>query len=135
MQFVDTNILVYSISGSPSEAAKCAAASAILSHTDCVLSVQVLQEFYVQVTRASRPHPLDHVTAVELIETWMRFPIVDMTLSILKRALDIRQRNRFSYWDSAVLAAAQAAGCDTVLTEDLSHGQRIEGMRIVNPFR
>ena len=135
MQFIDTNILVYSVSDAPGEMRKRTMALEILQDQDCALSVQVLQEFYVQVTRQSRPRPLPHELAVELIETWLRFPVIDVTPSILRHALALRQRFQFHYWDCAVLAAAHAGGCDTLLTEDLTHGQSIEGVRIANPFR
>ena len=135
MRFIDTNILVYSISEARQDAKKREAAIGILDEGDCALSVQVLQEFYVQATRASRPRPLPHEPAVRLMQSWMRFPVVDMTTAILRDALAIRERHRFNYWDCAIVAAARASGCDTVFTEDLTHGQIVEGVRIVNPFR
>jgi predicted nucleic acid-binding protein len=58
-----------------------------------------------------------------------------MTLGVLNDALRIRQTFGFSFGDSAIIAAALAAGCDRVYTEDLNHGQKVEGLTIVNPFR
>ena len=58
-----------------------------------------------------------------------------MTLAILTAALEIRAAHRFSYWDSAIIAAAQALGCQELYTEDMSHGREVEGVLIVNPFR
>src|SRR5207247_8034709 len=107
----------------------------ILDEGGCARSVQVLQGFYVRVTRPSRPRPLPHDMAVRLMQAWMRFPVVDMTTAILRDALGIRERYRFNYWDCAIVAAARASGCDTVFTEDLTHGQIVEGVRIINPFR
>jgi len=134
VRFIDTNILVYSLSAAPGEAAKREAAVRILEEGDCALSVQVLQEFYVQVARPSRPNALEHGVAVQFMEAWTRFPVADLTLDILRHALAIRARFRFHYWDCAIVATAIASGCDTVLTEDLSHGQTVEDVRIVNPF-
>ena len=133
--FLDTNILIYSISRDPAEAAKRERAIELLDDDSGSLSVQVLQEFYVQATRASRANPVSHAIAVELIEMWSRFRIQDMTLGVLHSALRIRQTYRFSFWDSAVIAAAVALGCDRLYTEDLAHGQVVEGVAIVNPFR
>ena len=130
MQFVDTNVLLYSVSDDPGEARKRDVAVAILHGTDLALSVQVLQEFYVQATRR-----ITHALAARMIEGWLRYPVQDMTQPLLVAALDIKARHRFSYWDSAIIAAAHALGCDKLLTEDLSHGRIVEGVAIVNPFR
>lgn len=95
----------------------------------------MLQEFYVQATRSSRADGLSHELAAGLIEAWSRFHIQDMTLPVLHSALRIRQAYGFSFWDSAILAAARTLGCDRVYTEDLSHGQVVDGVSIVDPFR
>ncbi len=132
--FFDTNVLIYSISEAPEEAAKREAARILLDRADGVLSVQVLQEFYVQATRPSRPGRLEPEDAAEFVLTWTRFKVQDNTLAVLLSALEIKQRYGFSYWDSAVIAAARAAGCTELFTEDLSHGQVVEGVQIINPF-
>ena len=135
MRFLDTNILLCSISPTRGEENKRSIAEALLAHEDCVLSVQVLQEFYVQATRPSRPDALSHENAAALMESWMRFRIQDVTVAILRHALHLKERYRFSYWDCTILSAACATGCDVLYSEDLSHEQVIEGVRIVNPFR
>jgi predicted nucleic acid-binding protein len=133
--FLDTNILLYSISRAPDEAAKRARSIALLDRDDCALSIQVLQEFYVQATRATRADPLPHEIATGLIRAWARFRLQETTAAILYAALDLKARFGFSYWDAAIVAAALAQGCDRVYTEDLSDGQIVDGLRIVNPFR
>jgi predicted nucleic acid-binding protein len=135
VRFVDTNVLIYSISRNPVDARKRQIAAALLESDELALSVQVLQEFYTQATRATRHHPLSHTMAVEFIETWSRFPVQAMTMDIMRSALDIRAIYRFNYWDCAVVAAARALGCDQLLTEDLSDGCIVEDITIVNPFR
>lgn len=135
MRFVDTNVLLYAVSTAKADARKHAAALAILDDTDLALSVQVLQEFYVQATRATRPDPLAHEPAVRLIESWRRFPVQAITADILQAALATRQRWNLSYWDAAIVEAARAAGCQLVLSEDLQHGMDFAGVRIENPFR
>jgi predicted nucleic acid-binding protein len=134
-RFVDTNILLYSISRDPREAAKRDRAIAVLDADDVALSVQVLQEFYVQATRAGRGDALSHDIAVGLIKAWTRFPVQDVSLGIMTAALEIRSARGFSYWDSAIIAAAQALGCRELLSEDMSHGQQIDDVTIINPFR
>jgi predicted nucleic acid-binding protein len=133
--FLDTNILLYSISTNPADAIKRERAIALLGRDDGALSVQVLQEFYVQATRATRPRPLSHGTAVGLLTAWTRFKVQEITLSILTGALEIRAAHGFSYWDSAIITAARALGCRELYTEDLSHGREVEGVTIINPFR
>lgn len=134
MAFLDTNILLYSISTAPAEAAKRERAVALLETDAATLSVQVLQEFYVQATRQSRTDALPHEIAAGLVRVWLRFRVIETTTTVMLDALDIKDRFRISYWDAAVIAAARTAGCDRLYTEDLSHEQRIAGLRIVNPF-
>jgi predicted nucleic acid-binding protein len=133
--FLDTNILLYSISQNPAESLKRDRAIALLDDDSGALSIQVLQEFYVQATRTSRADAVSHELAAGLIEAWSRFRIQDMTLPILHTALRIRKAHGFSFWDSAIVAAALALGCDRVYTEDLTHGQMVDGLAIVDPFR
>ena len=135
LRFIDTNILLYSITSDPSESAKRDVAVDLLDREDIALSVQVLQEFYVQATRATRRDAIPHELAVALIRTWTRFKIQDVTLPVMNRALTIKARHRLSYWDAAIVAAADALGCREILSEDLGHGHQIEDLSITNPFR
>jgi predicted nucleic acid-binding protein len=132
--FFDTNILLYTISCEPAEQTKRAVARELVKRTDAGLSVQVLQEFYVQATRSTRPDRISHDDATDLIEAWTRFAVQPMTLEILMAALDIKQRHRLSYWDSAIVAAALALGCRELYTEDMQDGLAIDGLRLINPF-
>lgn len=134
-RFVDTNILLYSISRDPAEVSKRDIAIALLDADDIVLSVQVLQEFYVQATRATRPDALSHDIAVGLVRTWLRFTVQEITLPLMIGALEIKAAYQLSYWDAAIIAAARALGCRELLSEDMSHGREVEGVTITNPFR
>ena len=135
MRFVDTNILLYAISRDPAEQDKAKRANDILADRDLALSVQVLQEFYVQATRASRSDAIAHQQAVRLIESFRRFPVQDITSAIMMAALAARQRFQLSYWDAAIIEASRAMGCAQVLSEDLSDGQDYGGVEVVDPFR
>jgi predicted nucleic acid-binding protein len=135
VRFVDTNVLLYAISRDPAEQDKAKRASDILADPDLVLSVQVLQEFYVQAARASRPDPITHQQAVRLIESFGRFSVQDITSTIVMAALDARHRFQLSYWDAAIIEASRAMGCAEVLSEDLNDGQDYAGVRVINPFR
>lgn len=134
MRFIDTNVLLYSISTDASESQKRSIAVDILAHDDCALSVQVLQEFYVQATRQTRSDRLVHADAVALVRTWTRFPVQDATLAIVNAALNIRAAHGFSYWDCAILAAARALGCRELYSEDMANGRVVDGVEIKNPF-
>jgi predicted nucleic acid-binding protein len=134
VQFVDTNILLYAISQDPDEQAKKTRANEILSAADVGLSVQVLQEFYVQATRESRVDRLTHDQAAALVDSFRRFPVQETSISVMVAAMSTRQRFEISYWDAAILEAARAIGCEVVLSEDLSDGQDYAGVRVENPF-
>jgi len=134
VRFVDTNILLYAVSRDPEEQEKAERANEILAARDVALSVQVLQEFYVQATRASRPDPLSHEQAVKLVESFLRFPVQEITVGVMVAALETRLRFGISYWDAAILEASRALGCDVVLSEDLADGETYAGVRVENPF-
>ena len=135
MRFLDTNILLYSVSSAQNERTKRETAERLLLEPDNALSVQVLQEFYAQATRPTRAARLTHETAVRLIGTWLRFPVQSMTVAVMSDALDIKAAAGLSYWDAAIVAAAKALGCRELFSEDMVHGRDIGGVRIVNPFR
>lgn len=133
--FLDTNILLYSISDDPAEAPKRDRARELIDGGGCALSVQVLQEFYVQATRATRASPMERAMASAFVRSWLRFPVQETTVELIEAAWQIQQDHRFSYWDCAVIAAARALGCETLASEDMDHGRRIDGVTIRNPFR
>ena len=133
-RFVDTNVLLYAVSTDAAEQRKSAVARELLSDRQLVLSVQVLQEFYVQATRATRADRLSHQQASALVEAFTRFTVQDLTLGVVRAALVTRERFGLSYWDSAIIEAARALGCTEVLSADLSADQDYDGVRVVNPF-
>ncbi len=134
MRFVDTNVLLYAVSRDPEEQEKANRANDILAARDVALSVQVLQEFYVQATRDSRPDPLSHEQATQLVESFLRFPVQEITTAVMLGALATRQRFGISYWDATIVEAGRALGCDVVLSEGLSDGEDYAGVRVENPF-
>jgi predicted nucleic acid-binding protein len=134
-RFLDTNILLYSISGDPGEAEKKQTSILLIDRDDNAVSAQVLSEFYVQATRPSRRDAIPHEIAAGLVQAWGRFPVQPITLAIVTEAMHVRALYGFSYWDSAIIAAAVALGCRELCSEDMSHGREVDGVRIVNPFR
>lgn len=134
MRFVDTNLLLYAISRDPDEQDKAQRANEILAARDLALSVQVLQEFYVQATREGRSGRLTHDQAAGLVESFLRFPVRSITADLMVAAIATRARFKISYWDAAILEAARSLGCEIVLSEDLGDGQDYGGVRVQNPF-
>jgi predicted nucleic acid-binding protein len=135
MRFVDTNILLYAVSTAAEEQPKSEIALSLLEESDLALSVQVLQEFYVQATRPGKPDRLTHDQAASLIESFLRFPVQEISLPLMRAALTAKARHRISYWDAAIVEAARFLGCSTVLSEDLNESQDYDGVTVVNPFR
>ena len=92
MCFVDMNVLIHAVSAAEEESHKRERAVALIAQRDLALSVQVLQEFYVQATRPSRPGGLTHDEAVNFIEALLRFPVQAMTLEVMRTAFTICNR-------------------------------------------
>lgn len=135
MRFVDTNVLLYAVSREADERRKARRANEILDGRDVAVSVQVLQEFYVQSTRDSRADRLTHEQAIGIIDSLRLFPTQDTTVALALAATKTKQRFHISYWDAAILEAARALGCEVVLSENLNHGQDYAGVRVEDPFR
>ena len=135
MRFVDTNIPIYAIASNSADRKKAEQALHILQEPDLAISVQVLQEFYVQATRDSRRDRISHEEAVAFIQALCEFPVQELTVSVLQSALATRHRYQISYWDAAIIEAARALGCREVLSEDLGDGQDYGGVHVTNPFR
>jgi predicted nucleic acid-binding protein len=131
--FVDTNILLSAISTDPEEAAKKQRARDILAQPDWGLSIQVLQEFYVNATRPPQP-AMRHEDAEAAIRQLLLHPTVDTHAALLLDALRLKARYQLSCWDAAIVAAAMQIGAATLYSEDLQDGQEFEGVKIVNPF-
>ena len=134
MRLTDTNILLYATSTNPSEADKRTKAVEILQEDSLALSVQVMQEFYSQATRRSRPNRLSHEEAIRFLEGLSRLPVQPVTTEVFQKATELCNRFGISYWDAAILAAAGILGCEAVYSEDMSDQQDYGGLRVINPF-
>ncbi|MCA9917418.1 MAG: PIN domain-containing protein [Anaerolineales bacterium] len=134
-QFVDTNVLVYAYDGSQGQ--KQTQARQLLQQlwqqqVGCI-SIQVLQEFYVTVTRklANPLAPADASQIIADLGLWrVHQPQVEDVLS----AIQLQQRYQLSFWDSLIVRSASQLGCSLIWTEDLNDGQQIEGCTIQSPF-
>lgn len=135
--FLDTNVLVYAAAGGDDDGeatAKRRRAVQLIEEEDFGLSAQVLQEFFTTVTRKIEV-PLSPSEALEWIEQLEAFPCLPIDRSLVKIAVEVSERYQVSYWDGAILAAAQSLGAETLYTEDLNDGQRYGSVQVRNPFR
>lgn len=135
MRFVDTNILVYAAGLSLDDAGKRSRAREILAESGLVVSVQVLQEFYSQATRASRSDRLSPEDVLKFLEPILQMRVESLTPDVFRSGVSMSRQYKISYWDGAILAAARAAGCDKLYTEDLNHEQDYGGIQAINPFQ
>jgi predicted nucleic acid-binding protein len=131
--FLDTNVLVYAVSSAEHEAGKSRRALELVETSDFGLSAQVLQEFYVTVTRNIKK-PLAPELAVALMDQYRVFPVVATDYPLIVSAVELSLRYGVSYWDGAILAAAEALEAPVLYTEDLNHGQSYGAVRAMNPF-
>jgi predicted nucleic acid-binding protein len=134
--FVDTNILIYA-EDRDAKAKHETARQLILrlwDERDGVVSVQVLQEFYVNVTRKLKK-PLSSAKALQIVEEYLTWTVVENTGALLTAAIHLQTKARLSFWDAMVVQAAIAAGCDRLYSEDLNDGQRFGSLVIVNPLK
>lgn len=134
--FVDTNILIYAYDTSAGDKHLTAARqlTEIWKSETGLISTQVLQEFYVNVTRKIEK-PLNISVARTIIEDISRWEVVTVEPDTILAAIDLQREHLLSFWDAMIVAAAIAGGAETVLTEDLNHGQTISGVTVRNPFK
>jgi predicted nucleic acid-binding protein len=131
--FLDTNILLY-CEDSADQAKQAKAQELVIEHRiqrTGVISLQVLQEYFVNATRKLG---LDPGMARQKVEAYARFNLVEPAVSDVLAAIDMHRLHGFSYWDALVIRCASQSGCSVLLTEDMQHGQVVDGVEIVNPF-
>ncbi|MFN2323304.1 MAG: PIN domain-containing protein [Trueperaceae bacterium] len=133
LAFVDTDVLVYAFDAS--EPAKQARALELLADEDAdlVLSAQVLNEFYWVATRKLSP-PLALEVAHEVVRELSLGRVVSVDADLVDRAIELSRTHGLALWDAGVVVAAQTAGCGVLWTEDLSAGQRFDGVVVRDPF-
>lgn len=132
-RFLDTNVLVYADdldAGDKRERAQ-ALLGEVLAAGDGVLSTQVLQEFF---SISTRKLGVDPTMARRKVELLAEMDLVRIDLDLILAAIDLSRLHSFSFWDALIVRAASTAGCGVLLTEDLQHGQVVDGVRIENPF-
>jgi predicted nucleic acid-binding protein len=132
--FFDTNILVYA-DDKAAPAKQRRALELVAQHRRAgtgVVSLQVLQEYFVTVTRRLQVDPGIARRKTELLA---EFDVAIPEVADVLAAIDLHRLHGFSFWDALVLRAAKQSGCSVLLTEDMQDAREVDGVRIVNPFR
>jgi predicted nucleic acid-binding protein len=134
--FVDTNILVYAhdLSAGDRHIKASAIIESLWEAETGVISTQVLQEFYVTVTRKIK-NPLKPDEAREVIRNYLAWPVQMNDPEMTIRASEIEEKNSLSFWDALIVAAALRLQAQRIITEDLNDGQVIEGILVENPLQ
>ena len=131
--FLDANILIYACSQAPVDAGKRDRAAALILTSAFGLSAQVLQEFIANALR-KKALGITEGGIDAVLELASHVPVLAVSLEVIIQAVTLRRRFQLSHWDSTIVAAAQALQCSTLYSEDLTHGQDFDGVRVVNPF-
>ena len=132
--FFDTNVLIYAAIGHRSEPEKYRRAVELVETVNYSTSAQVLQEFYVNVVKHA-DIPLTPAKAAEWVAAISLKPCQEVDSGIVMRGIENAMRYQMSYWDGAIVAAAERLAVPTLFTEDLNHGQLYGTVRVINPFR
>ena len=132
--FLDSNVLVYTDDRS-APAKRRRAVELVAEHRRAgtgVVSLQVLQEYFVAATRKLQ---VDAATARRKVELLSEFDVAAPDLSDILAAIDLHRLHGFSFWDALVFRAAKQSGCSVLLSEDFQDRREVDGVRVVNPFR
>lgn len=133
--FVDTNVLVYAhdVDAGERHAVAARLVAELWKTRGAVISTQVLQEFYVNATRKI-PSPLPRPLARQIVRTYAAWQTELIGPPEIQVASELEEQHQLSFWDALIVAAALKGGASTILTEDMSPGRSISGIRIENPF-
>lgn len=135
LAFIDTNILLYAHDHDAGDKQTAAAAllASLWEHRCGVLSPQVLQEFLVNSVRKPQ-RPIALAQARDIIRAYGTWVVHDTDVASVLRATDLMELTGYSFWDSLILASAEASGAELLYSEDMQHGQKVAGLEIRNPF-
>jgi len=133
--FVDTNVLVYAhdVEAGARHAIAARLVAELWETRRAVISTQVLQEFYVNATRKI-PSPLPRAIARQIVKTYAVWQTELVGPLEIQTASELEEQHKLNFWDALIVAAALKGGASTILTEDMSPGRSISGVRIEDPF-
>jgi predicted nucleic acid-binding protein len=131
--FFDTNVLIYA-DDKAAPAKQRQSLDLLAEHRRArsgVVSLQVLQEYFVAVTKKLR---VDAPIARRKVELLAEFDVATLVVADILAAIDMHRLHAFSFWDALILQAAKQSGCSVLFSEDMQHAREINGVRVVNPF-
>jgi predicted nucleic acid-binding protein len=133
--FVDTNILVYAIAGDDPKRSPAAQdlLRKLMLNRSLRTSTQVLQELYVTLTRKGKA-PMPPESALRYVDHVGAWPVAVTDFKSVRRAIELSIGSMLSFWDALIVVAAEGSGAKILYSEDLQAGQKLLGVRIVNPF-
>lgn len=132
--FLDTNILIYAAAGRDENPEKFEVAARLVQNERFGLSGQVLAEFYV-IARTKPAVPLSFEEACRWVDLLSAFPVASVDELLVRQGIAYADRFKVSYWDGAIIAAAERLQAPILYTEDLNHNQVYGSVRVINPFR
>ena len=132
--FVDTHGLVYAADESLGASRKSKIARELLRTPDLQISVQVLNEF-ISSARNPKKLGLSRESESDWLQGWLAMSVATLTPGLFMEAVRIHRKFQLSHWDSLIVATALSLNSPVLYTEDMQHGQIIEGLEIINPFR
>ncbi len=132
--FLDTNILIYALAGKNDEPIKFARAQSLFLEKDFCLSAQVLAEFYVNAVKRIG-QGIDAGDVDRWINALEQFPILPVDIDIVRGGIVNSHKFQISYWDGAIIAAADRLQAPILYSEDLNHGQKYGSVTVINPFK
>jgi predicted nucleic acid-binding protein len=134
--FLDTNVLIYAAAGNDVDAGKFTKAGEILTTETFAISTQVIGEF---IRNVQNPRKMTSPLSDDEVDGWLErlfeFPVISIDREIILNAAFFQRRYQIDFWDGQIVAAAHRFGAETLLTEDLNHGQTYGRVRCENPFR
>ncbi|WLF84597.1 PIN domain-containing protein [Moraxella sp. ZY210820] len=132
--FIDTNILVYTVDGRFPEKRQMALdlIANLHANQNLVISTQVLQEFFNVTTYKLK---LDPVEMQNTVANLSKLPTVLTDISLIEQGIKVSIHHKLRLWDALMIVAGYRADCKIMYSEDLTHGQIIQGIRILNPFK
>lgn len=131
--FLDTNVLIYAAQGGRADPEKRQVARQIILKGRYGTSTQVLAEFYTAAIRKG-VRPLSPDTAARWVRALAKKPCQPIDIALVRAGIELSQRYQISYWDGAIIAAAERLGARVLYSEDLNHGQTYGSVRVENPF-
>ena len=132
-KFIDTNIIIYANDSRDrrKQSLSLALIKKLMLDGNGVISTQVLQEYaHVAIKKLGQ----DHAVIMRQITLLGNLETVSVTIDIVKRSVEFQKLYQINFWDAGIIAAAEMASCDSIMTEDLNTGQMYSGIRAINPF-